>query len=104
VISEQAFGLTLDNRLLVADVTAGRPLESAELMGLAASVTALYISVALESRTRWLSPVSQLASRHSDDPSVSIQLFHDSCQRKEKLEHLDLTLGKSVQGKDRPLL
>jgi hypothetical protein len=26
------------------------------------------------------------------------------CQRKEKLEHLDLTLGKSVQAKDRPLL
>jgi hypothetical protein len=51
VISEQAFGLTLDNGLLVADVTAGGPLESAELMGLAAGVTALYVSVTLESRT-----------------------------------------------------
>jgi hypothetical protein len=51
LISEQAFGLTLDNGLLVADVTAGGPLESAELMGLVAGMTALYLSVTLESRT-----------------------------------------------------
>jgi hypothetical protein len=51
VISEQSFGLTLDSGLLVADVTAGKPLESAELMSLAAAATALYVSVALESRT-----------------------------------------------------
>ena len=51
-----------------------------------------------------LRPFLKPASRHSDDPGVSVQYFHDSCRRKEKVEHSDLTLGKSVQAKDRPLL
>ena len=42
-----------------------------------------------------------------DTPTIQaslIQSFHDSCRRKEKVEHLDLTPGASVQAKDRPLL
>ena len=35
---------------------------------------------------------------------VSVQPFHDSSRRKEKVEHLDLTPGESVQAEDRPLL
>jgi hypothetical protein len=34
----------------------------------------------------------------------TIQSFHDSCRRKEKVEHFGLMPGKSVQAKDRPLL
>jgi hypothetical protein len=58
----------------------------------------------LVSGSRWPSPVSRPASRHSGDPDVSIQSFHDSSRRKEKVEHLDLMLGASVQAKDRPPL
>ena len=52
----------------------------------------------------WPSPVSQPALKRSDDPGVSSSMFHDSWQRKETGEHLDLKPGKSVQAKDRPLL
>jgi hypothetical protein len=50
VISEQAFGLTLDNGLLVQSVSTGEPPDNAELLSLAAAAQALYISAALESR------------------------------------------------------
>jgi hypothetical protein len=51
IISEQAFGLSLDNGLLVAEIAAGEPVKSTEFMSLAAGATALYVTVALESRT-----------------------------------------------------
>jgi hypothetical protein len=46
-----------------------------------------------------VTPVFQPAPRHYVDPGFSIQSSHDSCQRKEKVEHLNLTLGASVQAK-----
>jgi hypothetical protein len=55
-------------------------------------------------QSRLSSPVSRPASRRSDDPGVCVRSFYDSCRRKEKVEHLDLTLVESVQAKDRPLL
>jgi hypothetical protein len=61
------------------------------------------IMIGLASDEVWSSPVFQLVSRYSDDSDVSIQSSHDSCQKKEKVEHLDLTLDESVQAKDQPL-
>jgi hypothetical protein len=56
------------------------------------------------SGSRWPSPVSQSASIHSDDPIASVQSFHDSLPKEGKSGHSNLTLGTSVQAKDRPFL
>jgi hypothetical protein len=50
VISEQAFGLTLDNGLLVADVVAGKPTDQTEVLSLMAMAESLYVTATLESR------------------------------------------------------
>jgi hypothetical protein len=49
-IQEFAYSLPLDNGLLVADITAGKPIDQTEVLSLAAAIQSIYISVALESR------------------------------------------------------
>lgn len=73
IVSEAAFGLKLDNGLLVSEIANGQSPDYAEALSLAALAQSLYISVSMESRQ-----LGDIAKCHRLWAEVA-QLFDELC-------------------------